>query len=681
MNTQLQKLRNDFIQKVEKLEEIKSTLLTEFVGIDTVIEDIINNVRAWYTMSSIQDRPAIINLWGLTGVGKTSLLQRLMELLEFSDRTYRIDLGVKDGNMSFRNTLSDLCDNKDDSPIVIMLDEFQHARSLKGNGFAREEVENDKTRMVWELIDSGKVSYIDWKTGLWQFEDLILKLKKLSSNGVKVSNGLITDGLDLYIQEMDICRDDNKPIPFIPKDEYATIIELAGEALHLPLKQDVERALMKLNAKASIDFLFNVFRLAQSPTIKNFSKSLIFIIGNIDEAYTMSSNFSSDISADEFYQQSLKITIPDMKGALRNRFRDEQIARLGNTHIIYPALSASAYKEIIDIHLAKISQKLYNQFEITMTFDNSVKEILYKEGVYPTQGARPLLTTIQSMIGSRLSIYLNRILKHQLNTDRLHLFMVEETQLTCQFFEKGKLKFTYADTVQLSLENLRKPKNDEMQAICAVHESGHAVLSCALLHSIPQLVVSVSADTDAEGFVYYNSTKDYYAKHELVSKTAVFLGGLAAEEYIFGKENITSGASSDLANATSFVMRMLKFNGMGEKQINYAKTDSQETLAYHATQDVEEEVALIFAQAKQLALLTLEKERELLLVLANILNNKTRIEKSELQQLVLEHCQTNILNPTKSTFYREKLKAQIADLYVVEKLGKVSPVQLNKDEN
>jgi cell division protease FtsH len=260
-----------------------------------------------------------------------------MELLEFSDRTYRIDLGVKDGNMSFRNTLSDLCDNKDDSPIVIMLDEFQHARSLKGKGITREEIEHDKTRMVWELIDSGKVSYIDWKTGLWQFEDLILKLKKLASNGVKVRNGLVTDGLDLYIQEMDMPTAENTSVPFIPKEEYATIIELAGEALHLRLKQDVEKVVMKLNAKASIDFLFNVFRLAQRPTIKNFTKSLIFIIGNIDEAYTMSSNFSSDISADEFYLQSLKITVPDMKGALRDRFRDEQIARLGNTHIIYPA--------------------------------------------------------------------------------------------------------------------------------------------------------------------------------------------------------------------------------------------------------------------------------------------------------------------------------------------------------
>ena len=116
MANQLKALRKDFVGKVEKLEEVKEILKTEFVGIDNVIDDIVDNVRSWYTMSSIQDRPSVINLWGLTGVGKTSLILRLMELLDFSDQTYRLDLGEKDGNMSFRNSLSDLCENKDDKP-------------------------------------------------------------------------------------------------------------------------------------------------------------------------------------------------------------------------------------------------------------------------------------------------------------------------------------------------------------------------------------------------------------------------------------------------------------------------------------------------------------------------------------------------------------------------------------
>ena len=50
MTSQLKALRKDFIGKVEKLEEVKEILKTEFVGIDNVIEEIIDNVRSVYNV-------------------------------------------------------------------------------------------------------------------------------------------------------------------------------------------------------------------------------------------------------------------------------------------------------------------------------------------------------------------------------------------------------------------------------------------------------------------------------------------------------------------------------------------------------------------------------------------------------------------------------------------------------
>ena len=680
MANQLKALRKDFIGKVEKLEEVKEILKTEFVGINNVIDDIVDNVRSWYTMSSIQDRPSVINLWGLTGVGKTSLILRLMELLDFSDQTYRLDLGEKDGNMSFRNSLSDLCENKDDKPIVIMLDEFQHARTIKGFGPFREELENDKNRMVWELIDSGKVTYIDWKRGLWNFEDLMSKLKKLVRNGVVVQKGIVTEGIELYKNEMDISNlEENEPVRFFPMDEYETIVELAGDVMNIQLKKDVEKELMALNGKKTIEFLFKVFRMAQRPSIKNFSKALIVILGNIDEAYTMSSNYSAEISADEFYEQSLKITVPEMKAALRNRYRDEQIARLGNTHIIYPALNKSAYYQIIDLQLEKLNRKMIDQLGIEMSFDQSVKNILYKEGVYPTQGARPLLTTIQTIIKSRISIYLNRILKNNLNTDHLHLYIEDETQLACGFYENEKLKFTYSDTLHLNLESLRKPKNDELQAIAAVHESGHAVLSVALMHNIPELIVSVTSDSDSIGFVYSKSDKDFLAKNEMIPKAAVHLGGIVAEELIFGEENVTAGASSDLANATGFIMRMLKNNGMGSKKVNYARSFIDESMNIHDTYEVENEALVLLDQAKELAIKTLKKERKLLLVLSDILSSQSRLEKVEITELIKKHLKSNMIASSESSFYRDKLKSQLRTSNVLQEINNSNPIQLNKN--
>ncbi len=71
-------------------------------------------------------------------------------------------------------------------------------------------------------------------------------------------------------------------------------------------------------------------------------------MGNLDEAYAIGDNLSVDIDADEFNRLSKKIKCSKkLKKALQSRFRDEQIARLGNIHIIFPALDKKSYQKII----------------------------------------------------------------------------------------------------------------------------------------------------------------------------------------------------------------------------------------------------------------------------------------------------------------------------------------------
>ena len=80
MEINLQDLKHDFISKSERLEQAKVTLKSEFEGLDSIIDEIIELVSTWYTLNFIQDKPLIVNLWGLTGVGKTSLVNRITEL-------------------------------------------------------------------------------------------------------------------------------------------------------------------------------------------------------------------------------------------------------------------------------------------------------------------------------------------------------------------------------------------------------------------------------------------------------------------------------------------------------------------------------------------------------------------------------------------------------------------------
>ena len=308
MSLKIENIREEYGPKHAKLENARTILKQEFVGLDSIIDDLINYTSSWYAFNAIQDKPFVINLWGLTGVGKTSLVNRLVDLIDFSDRYFRFDLGEKNNSMSFNRSLNTLCENKDESPVIIALDEFQHTRTIKQP--FRQEIDDDKNRMVWELIDSGNVSYIDWKSGVWSFENMVGKLAWLLKAGVETKHGMVVSKKELFKKEMSITQDDEVPIPFVPAEYYEDIIDFGGDVLKMGLQEDVEKYLCTLDENETIDFLFKVLQLARRPSNKNFNKSLIFVLGNIDEAYTMSGNFSADIDADQFHELSLKITIP-----------------------------------------------------------------------------------------------------------------------------------------------------------------------------------------------------------------------------------------------------------------------------------------------------------------------------------------------------------------------------------
>jgi cell division protease FtsH len=67
------------------LEGARRVLKAEFIGLDPIIDGIVDTIRSWFLVPEMQNRPLIINLWGMTGVGKTALVCRLAEKLGFSE--------------------------------------------------------------------------------------------------------------------------------------------------------------------------------------------------------------------------------------------------------------------------------------------------------------------------------------------------------------------------------------------------------------------------------------------------------------------------------------------------------------------------------------------------------------------------------------------------------------------
>jgi cell division protease FtsH len=656
-------LKEVFISKQEILDNAKKVLKQEFIGIDKIIDEIIDNVSSWFFLPDLQEKPVVVNLWGLTGVGKTSLVNRLAELIYFEDRYYRFDLGEKDGSLSFRDSLDSLFENKDSSPVIIALDEIQHSRTISGP--LGQEVDSDKNRMIWELIDSGKIQYLDWQPGLWSLEEDVVKLTHLLKRGIRVSNGLVKSHIDLYINEMGIRKEENEALCFVPQYIYRYVFDFAGEELGFKLQIDVENYIKSLSAEESIQFLKRVIKIAKSPTVKNFSKALIFVMGNLDEAYSMSNNFSSDIDADEFNKLSQKITVPKIKRALQNRFRNEQIARLGNIHIIYPALDKMSYQKIIENELTKYSQNLTKAFNLKIEFDSTIHEIIYNEGVYPTQGVRPIFTSIHQVLKSKISFFYSKIFLKTLEVDSLH-FSVSNKCLICDYLKKQKTVYTSHTEITTTLENVRQSKRDDLQAITAVHESGHTVLSIILLKTIPDVVYSITTDEDSQGFVYSSFAWKYISRKELIPRVAMMLGGYVAEELVFGKENLTSGASSDIEKATEFLSSMYKTNGMGQTPIKYSIPIKEENDSYHQFGAIEEEIKNAIEEAKLLAEKTLKSEQKLLLSLSDFLSDNRMLRKNDIKRLVEKAISSNVdfTEDGDYLFYRNHLKKQIKDFQV-----------------
>jgi len=123
----------DLLQKQKQLKKTEAQLKKEFFGIDSVIEKLIRQIKSWYLFPELQKRPLVINLWGMTGTGKSSLLRRLSQLIDFEKSFFPFDMNNED-HFDIVNSLENLDENKSGEACLILFDEFQHLRSLDDKG-------------------------------------------------------------------------------------------------------------------------------------------------------------------------------------------------------------------------------------------------------------------------------------------------------------------------------------------------------------------------------------------------------------------------------------------------------------------------------------------------------------------------------------------------------------------
>ena len=622
---------------------MKAALKQKFLGLDEIIDEVISLMMPWYLFPDAQLRPTIVNLWGLTGSGKTALVQSIVEILDHRKLYSHIDMGEFESDSAswMKNILTDDLSFFHEKPALICLDEFQFARTLDNN---QNELGKDKLRVVWDLLDSGKIQYIPSSSTYYLFraDNCLKRLEKAISEGLSIINGKIESGLEafqkyfngFYFEYNNRTGVKLNEHYFMSEDFVISVYYLFDDDNYS--KEEI-RERIKVSSVAEIALLLQQ-GMNTRPATKtlDLSRSVIFVLGNLDEAYTMSHNMNPDISADEFHEATSKITIADIKKALRKRFRPEQIARLGNNHLIYKSFNNAQFRMLIKLELKRISDFVSEQFGWKIAFDDSVVNIVYAEGVFPAQGTRPLLTTVKNLIESRISSLIVSILEYQLNAAEI-VWSYANDEFTYQVKDvSGNTILTISDQAKLKLENLRKSIDPEIQAHVAVHEAGHAVLAALTLRIIPSVVVSRTA-SDMEGFCHINFPKGPMTRETLKKDIIITLGGYVAEKMIFGEDMTSSGVYYDIEEASRLANKAIRNYAMGSDPIHLAVENAQNEDAFFISQKASAEAIQIIKACEVEAEELLRRNKLLLLKLAEYLTINSRMEEVKIEEYVKEY--------------------------------------------
>jgi hypothetical protein len=632
----------ELIEKKQKLEQTRVALKERFLGLDDVIDEVIGLMMPWYLFPGVQRRPTVVNLWGLTGSGKTALVLAIVELLKHDNLYSHIDMGEFDSNSApwMKNILTDDLDFFHEKPALICLDEFQFAKTLDSHS---NELSKDKLRVIWDLLDSGKIHYIPHNSTYFLFraEKCLNRLEKAILYGVEINQGIIVQGLEefkgcfngFFFDYNDGGRDTVDAEYFMSNDFIHGMVNLYENEEHTRSQMQEKVRLMTIRDVAQL--VRNGMKSRAATKTLDLSQSIIFVLGNLDEAYAMSGSMNPDINADEFHEQTSKITIADIKKALRQRFRPEQIARLGNNHVIYKSFNSAQFRMLIRQELKRVSDFVFHEFTWKLCFDESVVDIVYAEGVFPAQGTRPVLTTIKNLIESKVSSMVVSILEYQLKIEEI-IWRYGDGHFEFDLKNgEGTVVSTIRDMAKLKIENLRKSVDPELQAHTAVHEAGHAVLAALTLRIIPAVVVSRTA-SDMEGFCLVNFPKGPVTRETLKKDIIISLGGLVAEKMIFGEEFTCSGVYADIEEASKLANRAIRQYAMGSDPIHLAVSTQNED-SFSVTQRYNMEARGIIKACEAEATEILFRNKLLLLQMAEYLTSHSRMEEAAIEKYVVEY--------------------------------------------
>ncbi len=190
--------------------------------------------------------------------------------------------------------------------------------------------------------------------------------------------------------------------------------------------------------------------------------------------------------------------------------------------------------------------------------------------------------------------------------------------VTHQEFEDAK------DKVMMGAERKTMAMSAEEKELTAYHEAGHAILAMNVPQTDPVHKATIIPRGRALGMVMQLPEGDRYSMNytQMTSRLAILMGGRVAEELKFGKESITSGAASDIQQATKLARAMITEWGYSDElgKVSYGENQQEVFLGHsvaqskniseETSQKIDEEIRRLIDAAYDSAMKILKRKKK-----------------------------------------------------------------------
>ncbi|MEQ8604603.1 MAG: ATP-dependent zinc metalloprotease FtsH [Marivibrio sp.] len=204
------------------------------------------------------------------------------------------------------------------------------------------------------------------------------------------------------------------------------------------------------------------------------------------------------------------------------------------------------------------------------------------------------------------------------------------------------------DKVLMGAERRSMVMTEDEKKLTAYHEAGHALVGIYIDGNDPLHKVTIIPRGRALGVTMNLPERDRlgYKKMEMEARLAMMYGGRAAEDIIFGPENVTTGASNDIQQATNMARAMVTEYGMSQKlgRLRYNENQDevflghsvarQQNISEKTAQIIDEEIRRITEEAEKRCYQTLRDHEDELHKLAQALLDYETLSGEEVKKVI-----------------------------------------------